>query len=264
MTNQSGENRSSPRKRIRALKNNLLNLESNSASENSSECSQISPSEGSVTFSDVSGNSNLYPVTFDQGDRELLWELSTTLRPPFVFVLVLQLTRRTIELGDDRVRWISTSEIASRVLSKGNALQQLFKKSCTESWELRLLARKEVVVDGTHREILWALTHDGKRFLLNGIRSRMSMRKFARLSDDQICDQLAIDETEEWRQEALDRAIAINSIENTQADSLKNGRPHPLVGFTKTQFANSIAAHSIKQAKVAQAYIDPLWAGLLR
>lgn len=181
---------------------------------------------------------------------------------PRVFVLLaqigyltdLRMRRRPNDGGHLR---IATEHLLSRATQNTMDVRRAIYRNLNVALELRLLSRQDVIVKAKSTTY-WKLTSDGKRFLMMGIRTRNAMRKIAPYSDEDICSQVSVDELEEWRLDAEDRAEQLSAHFGASAKRAKQ-----LSGDkSRIELVQAIEQNAVQ--RIHTSGVSNLWCGLVR
>jgi len=203
---------------------------------------------------------SISPVLFSPSEHLAIEEFSDGNLHPHVFVLVMLTALCSIRQQPVQNLCVSTQEVLRQVRNRGKGLEMTIRTNFLIASSLGLLYQKDIASDEEIFNAQWAITSDGKRFLMNGIRIRVHMRKFVK-SDEDIFEQLAVEEIDEWRQEIMDLSKTL-ALGDGQID-LQCRTESQSVALDRGKYAERIAAQKISQVKQAQVYFGPLWATLL-
>lgn len=147
------------------------------------------------------------------------------------------------------------------------------------AWEMGLLQRKGEPNRNVGYGSIWTLTADGRRFLVNGLRSRLNMQKVSKLTRTQICDTSTEDEITELEYELRERSRLIEAtsqahqMQRLDGSGRRNvsripskiiGEPMAFKAVSRKAVANALHEYALLQARNRQPEIGPLWAGLVR
>ena len=200
-------------------------------------------------------------VQFDAQERLSIRQFSSKSRAVRVFTLLLRVADAAIRRGIES-QWLETEEIVSDTRFMKHEYRRVIETCFFTARDLGLLLKREVILDGHQRCSLWALSADGKTFLMGAIRARVNMRKISNLSDEEICADLAQDEVEQWRQDARDRAEFYTRANGKHSLPRRSKRPDSMI--TRSEFVHRLIAVNTGKAVAAQALVSPIWAGLIR
>jgi len=173
----------------------------------------------------------------------------------------------------------STEQLVACSLLDPNDIRVEVFRILKRAWDLGLLHRKGEPHRNNGSGSVWTLTADGRRFLVHGLRSRLNMQKFSKLTRTQICDALADDEITEWEYDLRERNRLVESTNRATAKINPDvlGRRHaarlpskitdePIAtkALSREAVANALHENALVQAKFLQSDINPLWSGLVR
>lgn len=150
---------------------------------------------------------------------------------------------------------VTTGQILAQARLDTMEVRRGLGQSLELALELNLLRQKKISDDAGQG---WELTTDGGVFLLRGIKTRTAMRKFSRLSEEEICCQVSADEIEEWELDGEDRA---QRIAGHRGDVIKKRGVRSRKGGRK-ELAVAIERASIERIKGSE--IHTLWSALVR
>ena len=186
---------------------------------------------------------------------------------PRVFVLLVQVAYLTdlqvrsamyaTEPGrDEIVTTVTTEQLLKRfkhpTAEVSRALQSNLELACAIGL-LEMEGQRTI----ENKDAFWKLTSDGKRFMLAGLKARKMLRKTNVLaSDEEQCAQISIDELEDWRLEAEDRAA---SLANDDGNSKKSNYRTIL---SREDFVVAIEERAKKRVQTSE--VNNLWCGLVR
>lgn len=194
---------------------------------------------------------------------------------PRVFVLIVQiaylveLQNRRLVIGtvpkndsgqtgeDGQITHVATERLLGRAMHNTVDVRRALYRNLNAAQELLLLDRKEVKTHGKP-VTYWALTNDGRHFLMMGIRTRNALRKVACYSDEEICCQVSADELEEWKLDAEERAQVL--VDHFGASGKR--APSLCSDVSRTALVQAIKQQALM--KIHTSGVSRLWCGLVR